>query len=284
MVDGYEVRDLEITRELLATSKHGEVFLKIARDGLVRYVRISSIPDGWAGVAAFYKYAMLVPFHEIADDLLTSSVDGGFSSVDDPDSFHLESGADYKDIHAGYRSLRFDYFQIEQIDPTIPRKGRIAIHYCPPTDDDSDEVAEAELAIQFEIEYPSVARFLSNRHPEKWLSEFYDELEAAGDSFFAAMVFARYARDDTWKIGLPRRVSCGMSKSDGTAFINALARDPIMYLMRDRFGNGASKLMLEWAHGIQEKALNVSDVLSHFDMTEISSDMKRLLAHDDFGV
>lgn len=272
----------EIDIPIIKNSR-GEDLVEIKRDGLLRYVRLRHIPGGPENIEAFYRYAMTKPFHVIADDLLTSEKDGGLSSIDHPESFDLESGASYADEHAGYRSLRFDYFQLERIDPTKPRRGRIAIHYCPPSNED-EHSSSPELAIQFDIDYPSVALFLSRRHPEKWLTAFYDELEEAGDSLFASIAFQRFIRDESWQIGLPRRIDRGMSKSPGSAFLDAVVKDQLIYLLRDRFGLGASEMVLGWAHGIQENTTTVGEILSSFDLTELSEKMRRYLLEDDLGI
>lgn len=265
-------------------NSRGESLVEISRDGLTRYVRMENIPGGLLGAESFYRNAMSVPFHEIADDLLTSEKDGGLSSIDDPESYDLESGAGYADKNAGYRSLRFDYFQLERIDPSQPRRGRIAIHYCPPGEDEDDDVLPAELAIQFDIDYPSVALFLSRRHPEAWLTEFYSELEDAGDSLFAAIAFSRFVRDESWQIGLPRRIDRGMSNSPGSHFLDQIVKDPIIYMIRDQYGSQASNIILSWAHGIQENTITVSDALSSFEISHLTNQMKRLILDSDMGL
>lgn len=273
----------EIDIPLIKNSR-GEDLIEIRRDGLLRYVRLRHIPGGPENVEAFYRYAMTAPFHEIADDLLTPERDGGLSSIDHPESFDLECGASYADKHAGYRSLRFDYFQLERIDPSKPRKGRIAIHYCPPDPEDEEHSTSPELAIQFDIEYPSVALFLSRKHPERWLTSFYDELEEAGDSLFAIIAFQRFIRDESWQMGLPRRVDRGMSRSPGSAFLDAVAKDPIIYTLRDRIGSLASESILSWAHGIQENTTTAGEILKKFEFSELSERMRRYLLEDDLGI
>lgn len=268
----------------LVRNSRGEDLIEIRRDGLLRYVRLRNVPGGPEQVEPFYRYAMTAPFHEVADDLLTSERDGGLSSIDHPESFDLESGASYADEHAGYRSLRFDYFQLERIDPSKPRKGRIAIHYCPPHPDDEDEVMPAELAIQFDIEYPSVALFLSRKHPEGWLTRFYDELEDAGDSLFAAIAFSRFIRDESWQIGLPRRVDRGMSRSPGSAFLDDMVKDSLIYMLRDRHGSKSSDMMLSWVHGIQENTITIKEILDRFEFSELSEKMRRKVLEDDLGM
>lgn len=192
-------------------------YLKVLIGQTPFYIHESVIPGGIAQAPNLHQQLVVIPQYELLEKLLTPADMGGLQAQINPG----EDLGFICDNQGLFQTFSFDE------ETTITRKfplssnnphGVIRINIYTDT---PDGMYERTISIEFGIDYPLVAQFMSKAHPQSWVYEFFEELDGKTDALEIAYIYRKYKRDNdpSWMIGLPV-FSGGVQRSDKSDFIH----------------------------------------------------------------
>lgn len=259
-----------------------EIFAEVHTDGSGRYLKVSvgetpfyihedAIPSGIAGADTLFKKLSAMPRHEILEQMLTPADMGGLQAQINPG----EDLGFIIDNEGLFQSFSFDeevsvLRLVPQTKSTPHGVVKINIYADTP-----DGMQERVIAIEFGIDFPLVAQFMSRAHPQPWVYEFLSELDEKTDALEITHIYRKYKRDGdrSWYIGLPV-FKGGFSRPPADDFINMVVECQALPLIT------SGSQLLRLAHECQENRLLFSDWMDEHKDFIPAQGFEHRFAHD----
>lgn len=246
-------------------------YLKVNVDSTTFYIHEDVIPGGIAGADLMFNRLSVMPRHELLERMLTPADIGGLQAQINPGE-DLGFIADNQGL---FQSFSFDEeTAILRVVPSnaLTPHGIIKINIYADTPDGMQERA---ISIEFGVDYPLVAQFMSKAHPEAWVYEFFNELDGLTDALEVAHVYRKYKREDdaSWVIGLPS-FKGGLLRSDKSDFIHRVIQCEALPLI------SSGHELITMAHQCQHGERSVEEWLEENKLLISGEGMEKRFIYD----